>query len=254
MNIHIAIQRPIQVGDKIAGRHGNKGIISNILPRQDMPYLPNGTPIDIALNPLGVPSRMNVGQVFECLVGLAGHFLGEHYRFQGFDELYGKTASRMFVYSKLYEAKKRTGLKWLFSLSNPGKIRLFDGRTGQIFEHPITVGIAYMLKLVHLVDDKIHARSTGPYSLITQQPLKGRSKHGGQRLGEMEVWALEGFGAAYILQEMLTLKSDDMYGRNGTFQSIIRGKPFPRPSTPESFRLLAYELRSLCFDIVYAKN
>jgi len=252
--VHVALSRPLQVGDKIAGRHGNKGIVSNVLPREDMPYLPDGTPLDVVVNPLGVPSRMNVGQLFECLAGLAGLSLEEYYRIRAFDELHGAGTSRMFVYKKLYEARKKTQSAWLFEPKTPGKIRLFDGRTGLVFENPITVGIAYILKLVHMVDEKIHARSIGPYSLITQQPLKGRSKHGGQRLGEMEVWALEGFGAAYTLQEMLTLKSDDMSGRNAAFRSIVRGTPFPNSSPPESFKLLAYELRSLCFDIRYSSN
>nr|YP_001019104.1 RNA polymerase beta subunit [Chlorokybus atmophyticus]Q19V98.2 RecName: Full=DNA-directed RNA polymerase subunit beta; AltName: Full=PEP; AltName: Full=Plastid-encoded RNA polymerase subunit beta; Short=RNA polymerase subunit beta [Chlorokybus atmophyticus]ABD62240.2 beta subunit of RNA polymerase [Chlorokybus atmophyticus] len=249
VHIFISQKRKIQVGDKMAGRHGNKGIISRILPRQDMPYLQDGTPVDMVLNPLGVPSRMNVGQVYECLLGLAGHFLGEEYKLIPFDEMYGKEASRGFVYSKLYEARKKTGYPWLFDIANPGKSQLFDGRTGEPFDQPVTVGRAYMLKLVHLVDDKIHARSTGPYSLVTQQPLGGKAKHGGQRLGEMEVWALEGFGAAYTLQELLTVKSDDMKGRNEAQHAIIKGRPIPKPGTPESFKVLIRELQSLCLDI-----
>ena len=196
INVYIAQKRKIQVGDKVAGRHGNKGIISKILPRQDMPYLQDGTPVDMVLSPLGVPSRMNVGQIFECLLGLAGHFLKKHYRITPFDERYEREASRKLVFSELYKASIKTGNPWLFETENPGKSRLIDGRTGEIFEQSVTVGKAYMLKLIHQVDDKIHARSSGPYALVTQQPLRGRSRRGGQRVGEMEVWALEGFGVA----------------------------------------------------------
>lgn len=252
VHIYLAEKRKLQLGDKIAGRHGNKGIISNILPRQDMPYLPDGTPLDIVLNPLGVPSRMNVGQIFECLLGIAGYYLKQNYKIQPFDEIYGCEASRSLVYSKLYEARIKTGQDWLFNPNFPGKIRLFDGRTGECFEQPVTVGVAYILKLVHLVDDKIHARSTGPYSLVTQQPLRGRSKQGGQRVGEMEVWALEGFGAAYILQEILTIKSDDLKGRNQVMESILNNQPF-HFGLPESFKVLIRELQSLCLDIAIFK-
>jgi len=252
--IYLIIKRPIQIGDKLAGRHGNKGIVSNILPQQDMPYISDGTPLDILLNPLGVPSRMNVGQVYECLLGIAGKSLHENYRVKPFDESYGKEISRGFVYSKLLKASYTTNLPWLFYGTHPGKTKVFDGRSGEVFEHPITVGISYILKLVHLVDEKMHARSTGPYSLITQQPLKGRSKHGGQRLGEMEVWAFEGFGASYLLQEMMTIKSDDLYGRNLAFRDILRKNAVKEGSIPESFRVLAYELRALCFDIIYTDN
>lgn len=248
VHIYIAQKRKIQVGDKIAGRHGNKGIISNILSSEDMPYLPDGSPLDLVLNPLGVPSRMNVGQIFECLLGLAGTYLGQCYKIQPFDEIYGSEASRSLVYSKLYEARIKTGQYWLFNPNFPGKIRLFDGRTGDCFEQPSTVGKAYILKLIHQVDEKIHARSTGPYSLITQQPLRGRSKQGGQRVGEMEVWALEGFGASYILQELLTIKSDDIEGRNKLTKSIINNKSI-KCGTPESFKVLIRELQALCLDI-----
>jgi DNA-directed RNA polymerase subunit beta len=249
IHIYLAQKRKIQIGDKIAGRHGNKGIVSNILPCQDMPYLQDGTPIDMVLNPLGIPSRMNVGQVLECLLGLAGKHLDENYRILPFDEMYGNETSRNLVYNKLYEARQKTGYKWLFEPNSPGKSKVFDGRTGEAFEQSVTVGYAYMLKLVHLVDDKIHARSTGPYSLVTQQPLGGRAKNGGQRLGEMEVWALEGFGAAYTLQELLTVKSDDIKGRNDALNAIIKGTPIPNPGTPESFKVLIRELQSLCLDI-----
>nr|YP_009105929.1 beta subunit of RNA polymerase [Gloeotilopsis sterilis]AIT94793.1 beta subunit of RNA polymerase [Gloeotilopsis sterilis] len=248
VHIYLAEKRRIQVGDKMAGRHGNKGIVSKILPRYDMPYLPDGTAIDMVLNPLGVPSRMNVGQVFECLLGLAGLYLNQQFKIQPFDEIYGSEASRSIVYSKLYEARSKTDQTWLFTPDFPGKTILFDGRTGEFFHQPITVGQAYMLKLVHLVDEKIHARSTGPYSLVTQQPLRGRSKHGGQRLGEMEVWALEGFGAAYTLQELLTIKSDDMKGRHQVMDAILNNEPIAL-GTPESFKVLIKELQSLCLDV-----
>nr|YP_009106261.1 beta subunit of RNA polymerase [Interfilum terricola]AIT95125.1 beta subunit of RNA polymerase [Interfilum terricola] len=248
VHIYLAEKRRIQVGDKMAGRHGNKGIVSKILPRHDMPYLPDGTSVDMVLNPLGVPSRMNVGQVFECLLGLAGLYLKQQFKIQPFDEMSGSEASRSIVYSKLYEARKKSGQTWLFTPDFPGKTILFDGRTGEFFHQPITVGQAYMLKLVHLVDEKIHARSTGPYSLVTQQPLRGRSKHGGQRLGEMEVWALEGFGAAYTLQELLTIKSDDMKGRHQVMDAILNNEPIAL-GTPESFKVLIKELQSLCLDV-----
>nr|QCI07854.1 RNA polymerase b-subunit [Pleonosporium borreri] len=253
IRIYVAQKRKIQVGDKMAGRHGNKGIISKILPKQDMPFLPNGEPVDIILNPLGVPSRMNVGQLFECLLGLAGEYLSKRFKVMPFDEMYGPEASRSLVNHKLKQASLIKGQEWLFNSLYPGKIILYDGRTGEPFDNPITVGKAYMLKLVHLVDDKIHARSTGPYSLVTQQPLGGRAQHGGQRLGEMEVWALEAFGAAYTLQELLTVKSDDMQGRNEALNAIVKGKPIPKPGTPESFKVLMRELQSLGLDIAVHK-
>jgi DNA-directed RNA polymerase subunit beta len=251
IKVYIAQTRKIQIGDKMAGRHGNKGIISKILPRQDMPFLPDGTPIDILLNPLGVPSRMNVGQIFECLLGVAAEQLNARFKVIPFDEMYGVEASRGLINKKLKLASETK--PWLFSPNYPGKVLLRDGLTGQYFQNPITIGKAYMLKLVHLVDDKIHARSTGPYSLVTQQPLGGRAQQGGQRLGEMEVWALEAFGAAYTLQELLTIKSDDMQGRNETLNSIVKGRPIPRPGTPESFKVLMRELQALCLDIAVYK-
>ena len=251
LKVYIAQTRRIQIGDKMAGRHGNKGIISKILPRQDMPYLPDGTPIDMILNPLGVPSRMNVGQIFECLLGLAADNLNVRFKIVPFDEMYGVEASRALVNKKLKDAK--VSKDWIFSSQHPGKLVLTDGRTGQAFDNPITVGRAYMLKLVHLVDDKIHARATGPYSLVTQQPLGGRAQQGGQRLGEMEVWALEAFGAAYTLQELLTIKSDDMQGRNETLNAIVKGLPIPRPGIPESFKVLMRELQALCLDVATYK-
>nr|YP_009668539.1 RNA polymerase beta subunit [Haplomitrium blumei]QCW59315.1 RNA polymerase beta subunit [Haplomitrium blumei] len=252
-HIYILQKRKVQIGDKVAGRHGNKGIISKILSRHDMPFSQDGTPIDMILSPLGVPSRMNVGQIFECLLGLAGSFLGKNYRIVPFDERYEREASRKLVFSELYEARKRTANPWLFEPENPGKSKLIDGRTGDIFQQPVTVGKAYMLKLIHQVDDKIHARSSGPYALVTQQPLRGRSRRGGQRVGEMEVWALEGFGVAYIPQEMLTIKSDHIRARYEVLGAIITGEPVPRPYTaPESFRLLVRELRSLALESDHA--
>jgi DNA-directed RNA polymerase subunit beta len=249
IRIFIAQLRKIQVGDKIAGRHGNKGIISRILPRHDMPFLPDGTPIDIILNPLGVPSRMNVGQLYECLLGLAGQKLNRRFKILPFDEMYGQEISRILISKKLRQASIENNQAWLFNPYSPGKMILLDGRTGKEFENPITVGNAYILKLIHLVDDKIHARATGPYSLVTQQPLGGKAQHGGQRFGEMEVWALEGFGAAYTLQELLTIKSDDMQGRNDTLNAIVKGQTIPKSGIPESFKVLLQELRCIGLDI-----
>ncbi|MDA0265839.1 MAG: DNA-directed RNA polymerase subunit beta [Cyanobacteria bacterium] len=253
VRVYVAQKRKIQVGDKMAGRHGNKGIISRILPVEDMPYLPDGRPVDIVLNPLGVPSRMNVGQVFECLLGWAAENLDVRFKITPFDEMYGEEASRISTHSKLQEARDYIGEDWVYNPENPGKIQVYDGRTGEPFDRPVTVGKAYMLKLVHLVDDKIHARSTGPYSLVTQQPLGGKAQQGGQRFGEMEVWALEAFGAAYTLQELLTVKSDDMQGRNEALNAIVKGKAIPRPGTPESFKVLMRELQSLGLDIAAHK-
>lgn len=248
VTIWIAEKKWLQVGDKMAGRHGNKGIVSKIVPRQDMPYLPDGTPIDMVLNPLGVPSRMNVGQIYECLLGLAGKYLNQTYSVIPFDEVSGAQASRSIVYSKLYEASRKVNKDWLFQPENPGKIKIFDGRTGLPFDQPVTVGQAYMLKLIHLVDEKIHARATGPYTMVTQQPLRGRSQKGGQRFGEMEVWAIEGFGAAYTLQELLTVKSDDLYGREQVLKTFFEKKPI-KVGKPESFRVLIRELQALCLKI-----
>jgi DNA-directed RNA polymerase subunit beta len=247
VRIYIAQIRKIQVGDKLAGRHGNKGIISRILPRQDMPYLPDGTPVDIVFNPLGVPSRMNVGQVFECLLGLAGEKLGSRFKVTPFDEIYGKEASRVLVNQKLKEAAIKTNCNWIFNPYYPGKILLRDGRTGEYFDNPITVGKSYILKLIHLVEDKIHARATGPYSMITEQPLAGKSQKGGQRFGEMEVWALEAYGCSNTLQELMTIKSDDIDGRNDMFEAILARNEVkkPVPSIPESFLALIRELQAL---------
>nr|YP_009646494.1 beta subunit of RNA polymerase [Chloropicon maureeniae]QBX98213.1 beta subunit of RNA polymerase [Chloropicon maureeniae] len=255
--IFIAQQRRIQVGDKIAGRHGNKGVISRILPRQDMPYLQNGLDVDIVLNPLGIPSRMNVGQVYEGLLGLASRYVGRCFRVLPFDEGFGCETSRGIVYSQLAQARKQTGQTWLFDPQSSGKSRVFDGRTGDVFEQSILVTQSYILKLEHQVDEKIHARSTGPYSLITQQPVRGRSRQGGQRLGEMEVWAIEGYGAAYLLYEMLSIKADDLVGRQQAATEILRRHYGPTPisaqrdTRPESFQVLASELRALCLDFQY---
>ena len=231
---YIATKRKISVGDKMAGRHGNKGVISRILPVEDMPFMPDGTPVDILLNPLGVPSRMNLGQVLEVHLGAAARELGWKVSTPVFD---GATEE------DIEELLKQSGL------SEDGKTTLYDGRTGEPFDKPITVGVMYMLKLHHLVDDKIHARSTGPYSLVTQQPLGGKAQFGGQRFGEMEVWALEAYGAAYTLQEILTVKSDDVVGRVKTYEAIVKGENVPEPGVPESFKVLVKELQSLGLDI-----
>nr|YP_009678622.1 RNA polymerase beta subunit [Parnassia trinervis]YP_010456280.1 RNA polymerase beta subunit [Parnassia filchneri]QDI95266.1 RNA polymerase beta subunit [Parnassia trinervis]QXT43459.1 RNA polymerase beta subunit [Parnassia trinervis]UUA65753.1 RNA polymerase beta subunit [Parnassia trinervis]UUA65843.1 RNA polymerase beta subunit [Parnassia trinervis]UUA66653.1 RNA polymerase beta subunit [Parnassia filchneri] len=250
IRVYILQKREIKVGDKVAGRHGNKGIISKILPRQDMPYLQDGRPVDMVFNPLGVPSRMNVGQIFECSLGLAGDLLDRHYRIAPFDERYEQEASRKLVFSELYEASKQTANPWVFEPEYPGKNRIFDGRTGNPFEQPVIIGKPYILKLIHQVDDKIHGRSSGHYALVTQQPLRGRAKHGGQRIGEMEVWALEGFGVSHILEEMLTYKSDHIKARQEVLGTTIIGGTIPKPEdAPESFRLLVRELRSLALEL-----
>ena len=223
----------------MAGRHGNKGVISRILPEEDMPFLPDGTPVDIVLNPLGVPSRMNLGQVLEVHLGMAARALG------------WKVATPVFDGAKDHEIQD---LLEEAGLSRDGKTILYDGRTGEAFDNPITVGVMYMLKLHHLVDDKIHARSTGPYSLVTQQPLGGKAQFGGQRFGEMEVWALEAYGAAYTLQEMLTVKSDDVVGRVKTYEAIVKGENIPEPGVPESFKVLIKELQALGLDIRLLKE
>ncbi len=234
IRVYIAQKRKISVGDKMAGRHGNKGVISRILPEEDMPFMPDGTPVDIVLNPLGVPSRMNLGQVLEVHLGAAARMLGIKVATPVFD---GATEE------DIEELLKKAGLR------EDGKTILYDGRTGEPFDKPITVGVMYMLKLHHLVDDKIHARSTGPYSLVTQQPLGGKAQFGGQRFGEMEVWALEAYGAAYTLQEILTVKSDDVVGRVKTYEAIVKGENIPEPGVPESFKVLVKELQSLGLDI-----
>ena len=234
IRVYIAQKRKISVGDKMAGRHGNKGVISRIMPEEDMPFLPDGTPVDVVLNPLGVPSRMNLGQVLEVHLGAAARLLDWKIATPVFDG-----ASE----EDIEECLKLAGLE------TNGKTILYDGRTGEPFDHPITVGVMYMLKLHHLVDDKIHARSTGPYSLVTQQPLGGKAQFGGQRFGEMEVWALEAYGAAYTLQEILTVKSDDVVGRVKTYEAIVKGENIPEPGIPESFKVMVKELQSLGLDV-----
>jgi DNA-directed RNA polymerase subunit beta len=246
VRVYVAQLRKISIGDKVAGRHGNKGVVSTILPEEDMPFLPNGQSLDIILNPLGVPSRMNVGQLFETLLGMASHVIGENYMAQSFDEVIAPNASVDKLEERLTTASKHSGYEWI---KPTGTVMLRDGRTGEPFEREVTVGYMYVLKLIHLVDDKIHARSTGPYSLVTQQPLGGKAQYGGQRFGEMEVWALEAYGAANTLQEMLTVKSDDLSGRARAYESIIKGKGLTKPGTPESFRVLLRELRSIALDI-----
>jgi len=234
VRVYVAQKRKISVGDKMAGRHGNKGVVAKVLPVEDMPFLPDGTPVDMVLNPLGVPSRMNIGQVLETHLGWAAKTLGLYVATPVFD---GATED------DIREMLRRAGLP------ENGKTILYDGRTGEPFDEPVTVGYIYMLKLAHLVDDKIHARSTGPYSLVTQQPLGGKAQFGGQRFGEMEVWALEAYGAAYTLQELLTVKSDDVVGRVKTYEAIVKGENIPEPGVPESFKVLIKELQSLCLDV-----
>jgi len=253
VRIYIAQTRKIVIGDKIAGRHGNKGVISKILSVQDMPYLPDGTPVDIIFNPLGVPSRMNVGQLFECLLGFAGEKLNRRFKVVPFDETFGLEASRILTTQKLKQAAYESNLDWMLDSNSPGKLLLRDGRTGEFFDNPIFLGKTYILKLMHLVEDKIHARATGPYSLITQQPLGGRAQNGGQRFGEMEVWALQAYGAAYSLQELLTIRSDDIDGRNNTFDAMIHGRMPAKPQVPESFNVLTRELRALGLDLLTHK-
>ena len=238
VRVYIAQKRKVSVGDKMAGRHGNKGVISRILPEEDMPFLPDGTPLEIVLNPLGVPSRMNIGQVLEVHLGYAAKVLGWKVATPVFDG-----ASEEDIITTLKKA----------GLPEDGKTILYDGRTGEPFENPVTVGYMYMLKLAHLVDDKIHARSTGPYSLVTQQPLGKPSL--GTKVWEMEVWALEAYGAAYTLQEILTVKSDDVVGRVKTYEAIVKGENVPEPGIPESFKVRIKELQSLCLDVkVYSEE
>jgi DNA-directed RNA polymerase subunit beta len=289
VKVYIAMKRKLSVGDKMAGRHGNKGVIARILPDEDMPYLADGTPVEIVLNPLGVPSRMNVGQILETHLGWAGHKLGEKITqmlaentredairrelktlFKGTtleetitdmsDEELMAVAPTLkggvFTGSPVFDGSREYEIKALLKsagLPESGKTYLFDGMTGDKFEQPVTVGYIYMLKLSHLVDDKIHARSIGPYSLITQQPLGGKAQFGGQRFGEMEVWALEAYGAAFILQELLTAKSDDVYGRTKIYEAIVKGEAAMEPGVPESFNVLIRELQSLCLDVELIK-
>ena len=234
VRIYIAQKRKISIGDKMSGRHGNKGVISKILPQEDMPYLPDGTPVDVILTPMGIPSRMNLGQVLEMHLGLAARDLGIKFATPVFS---GATDIEIEELFKLLEKSK------------DGKTIMYDGRTGEAFDAPITVGVMYMLKLHHLVEDKMHARSTGSYSLVTQQPLGGKAQFGGQRFGEMEVWALEAYGAAHTLQEMLTIKSDDVTQRVKTYEAIVKGQDIPKAGIPESFRVLVKELQGLGLNI-----
>ena len=284
------MKRKLSVGDKMAGRHGNKGVIARIVPEEDMPYLPDGTPVEIVLNPLGVPSRMNVGQILETHLGWAAKELGRSIARmfnQGtraeaarrwFREVFGDTAiwrslsamedehllelaetfrDGISMATPVFDGARESEIRHLLEvagLPESGKLPLFDGMTGDAFAQEITVGYIYMLKLSHLVDDKIHARSIGPYSLITQQPLGGKAQFGGQRFGEMEVWALEAYGAAHILQELLTAKSDDVYGRAKIYEAIVKGEPGIEPGVPESFNVLVRELQSLCLDVELMKR
>jgi DNA-directed RNA polymerase subunit beta len=290
VKVYVAMKRKLSVGDKMAGRHGNKGVIARILPEEDMPYLPDGTPVEIVLNPLGVPSRMNVGQILETHLGWAAHELGKkiadlikantdaaYMRELMKKEFAGTAALRQLLElddemllrvgagmergiwfgTAVFDGAREEEIKALLAsagLPSSGKTALFDGMTGEQFEQPVTVGYIYMLKLSHLVDDKIHARSIGPYSLITQQPLGGKAQFGGQRFGEMEVWALEAYGAAYILQELLTAKSDDVYGRTKIYEAIVKGEAAIEPGVPESFNVLIRELQSLCLDVELIKR
>jgi DNA-directed RNA polymerase subunit beta len=234
VKVYVAKKRKLSVGDKMAGRHGNKGVVAKIMPEEDMPYLPDGTPVDMVLNPLGVPSRMNIGQVLETHLGWAAQELG------------ATVATPVFAGATVDEIKACLRDS---KLPEDGKSVLYDGRNGESFDQRVTVGYIYMMKLSHLVDDKIHARSIGPYSLVTQQPLGGKAQFGGQRFGEMEVWALEAYGAAFTLQELLTVKSDDVVGRSRIYEAIVKGENPPAPSTPESFNVLVKELQSLCMDV-----
>jgi DNA-directed RNA polymerase subunit beta len=234
VKVYVARKRKLMVGDKVAGRHGNKGVVAKIMPEADMPHLADGTPVDIVLNPLGVPSRMNLGQLLETHLGWAAHALG--YRAE----------TPVFEGCTLDEIRDALGEA---GLPRSGKSVLYDGRTGSSFDEEVTVGYIYMMKLSHLVEDKIHARSIGPYSLVTQQPLGGKAQFGGQRFGEMEVWALEAYGAANCLQEMLTVKSDDVTGRSKIYEAIVKGENPPEPGIPESFNVLMKELQSLCLDV-----
>jgi DNA-directed RNA polymerase subunit beta len=287
---YIAMKRKLSVGDKMAGRHGNKGVIARIVPEADMPYLPDGTPVEIVLNPLGVPSRMNVGQILETHLGWASKELGRSVARvldqnkkpdalrRWFREVFTDTAiwktltdlddDTLLEYADsfregipmatpVFDGARESEIRHLLEvagLPNAGKITLWDGMTGEEFGQAVTVGYIYMLKLSHLVDDKIHARSIGPYSLITQQPLGGKAQFGGQRFGEMEVWALEAYGAAHILQELLTAKSDDVYGRAKIYEAIVKGEPGIEPGVPESFNVLVRELQSLCLDVELMKR
>jgi DNA-directed RNA polymerase subunit beta len=264
VRVYVAQKRKIQDGDKLAGRHGNKGVISKILPVEDMPFLADGTPVDVVLNPLGVPSRMNVGQVLETHLGWVAsrgwQVEGDPEWARHMSEEARTAPANTRVASPVFDGVAEEEIVGLLDSSIPtrdgvrlvdgsGKARLFDGRTGEPFPDPVSVGYMYILKLHHLVDDKIHARSTGPYSMITQQPLGGKAQFGGQRFGEMEVWALEAYGASYALQELLTIKSDDVLGRVKVYEAIVKGENIPEPGIPESFKVLIKEMQSLCLNV-----
>jgi DNA-directed RNA polymerase subunit beta len=290
VKVSLAVKRKLSVGDKMAGRHGNKGVLSRVLPEEDMPYMEDGTPVDIVLNPLGVPSRMNVGQILETHLGWAAKGLGEkigEYLDKAYGantlksklkEIYGspeinklidqmedeelidlakKFRKGLFMSSPVFDGASEDEIKRclkMAGLSIDGQAVLYDGRTGEPFDQRVTVGMLYMMKLHHLVDDKIHARSIGTYSLVTQQPLGGKAQFGGQRLGEMEVWALEAYGAAHTLQEFLTVKSDDVQGRTKLYENIVKGEYTVQPGLPESFNVLVKELKSLCMDVKFIKE
>jgi len=286
VKVYVAIKRKLQVGDKMAGRHGNKGVVSRILPEEDMPYLQDGTPVDIVLNPLGVPSRMNVGQILETHLGWAGYLLGKQLQYMANGSGYSvdqlrqhlrtvfqrgstrdivdaladsevatlanKFNNGVFFATPVFDGATESEIRDMLGAANStlnGQTVLFDGRTGEAFDKDVTVGVMYMLKLHHLVDDKIHARSIGPYSLVTQQPLGGKAQFGGQRLGEMEVWAMEAYGAAYALQEFLTVKSDDVQGRTRMYEAIVKGEHTLEAGVPESFNVLVKELQALCLNV-----
>jgi DNA-directed RNA polymerase subunit beta len=266
VRVYVAQKRKVAVGDKLAGRHGNKGVIAKILPVEDMPFLEDGTPVDIILNPLGVPSRMNLGQVLETHLGCGAHFGWEGGPGSKSKEtLPGRGEPAAWVKSPAFDGAKEEEIFDILKKLNPGrdgkrivdeqgKAVLYDGRTGEPYDHKVTVGYTYVMKLLHLVDDKIHARSTGPYSMITQQPLGGKAQFGGQRFGEMEVWALEAYGAAHALQELLTVKSDDTYGRVHVYEALVKGENVPEPGIPESFKVLLKEMQSLCLDVEVFSN
>ncbi|MFW6113614.1 MAG: DNA-directed RNA polymerase subunit beta, partial [Actinomycetota bacterium] len=245
VRVYVAQVRKISDGDKLAGRHGNKGVISKILPVEDMPFMEDGTPVDIVLNPLGVPSRMNIGQILETHLGWAAY---EGWPKKGRGKVDGPVYVATPVFDGAREQEIEEALKQA-ELPESGKTKLYDGISGKLFDQEITVGFIYMMKLLHLVDDKIHARSTGPYSLVTQQPLGGKAQFGGQRFGEMEVWALEAYGSAFTLQELLTVKSDDVMGRVKVYEAIVKGENIPEPGIPESFKVLVKEMQALCLNV-----
>ncbi|MDB5621331.1 MAG: rpoB, partial [Tardiphaga sp.] len=266
VRVYVAQKRKIQDGDKLAGRHGNKGVISRILPQEDMPFLPDGTPVDVVLNPHGVPRRMNIGQILETHLGWVAK---QGWEVEGDDEPWKRELKRIGAdkaapgtntATPVFDGAREDEITGLLGSTIPnrdgermigetGKAQLFDGRSGEPFPHPISVGYIYIIKLHHLVDDKIHARSTGPYSMITQQPLGGKAQFGGQRFGEMEVWAMQAYGAAYALQELLTIKSDDVLGRVKVYEAIVKGENIPEPGIPESFKVLVKEMQSLCLNV-----